>query len=1795
MKKISITALLLIIVFSILSAVDSIDNSGRFPTLVTIGDGEESNFVPIYPYYCYSYTQSLYLQNEINQEGKRIEKLSYYWNGAGTNAHSKDWVIYMGHTPLNNLTNFLPISEMTLAFSGEVNAPASPGWVSIDLDTPFAYNNVDNLVIAVDENTNDYDGNAQFFHSTTISSRSSLYYYSDTVNPDPASPPYPSYIPAIPNTRLLFFNIPTNPILSLRPSTIDFGIVHRLTPSAPKELTVSNMGTGTLVLNSEDLSISGTYANYFSFDESVFPIELEGLESATIPIEVFSPIVGDISATLTVSYGTINYDIQLIAEVWPTGLVEIGSGNQNLNLPINPYFGYSYSQSLYLSSQINMVNKQIEQISYYWNGVAGNPRSKDWVIYMAHTPQNTLSEYIPYSQLTQVFAGQVICSNTEGWVDIELDTPFLYNGVDNLVIAVDENTVGYDEMHQFFLSTSGFPNRSLRFYSDSENPNPLNPPTPTAVNGFPNIRMILLDPPSTPVFQHTPHSLDFGIVSYGHHSAPLSVNITNSGGGTLTLNASDISFSGMAESMFSFPLDDFPLNLNTGQQYSLPITLHSTQEGALSAIMTIHYDDVNYDIPLRAVSTAENIVSIQIGSGTDTNGNNAFPAPYGSYTRAFREQYLYRASELLDYGVEYGLLSALAWKVHSTQNCFPMPNYRIRLKHTQQESLNSSFEEGDYTTVCQYDSYSPTTDWNIHQFDSPFLYNGVDNLIIEVISDLIDDHNSSHNAQIYLSNIPFPGSLRFQSNQQNGGEGISGTTIQKRPNISLFRFDGSLGSLSGTITEGGFPLGNARISIQNSSFSTLSNADGSYSFPHLPTGTHQIIASKYGFTEVSHIVSVSEGENTIQDFILSGSPEFSIDSQSFSFGEVYVGGYRKKTITITNLGGGELSLSSINGSDALNFRLQNIPPFPHSLRSEQSLSFDVIYAPLSLGMHSSTISVHFNMSSRPFHELVAFGSGSEHIHIGAGDELGRTPVDLIWRTSVFETIIPADELGNFTGSITGLKLYNNFGDTFNNIPVKIWLGATELSDLSAGWISASLLNLVFNGPVNFPAGQNTISIDFDQVYNHPQPENLVVLVQHPYEMQIYISTVSFKCQTVGTNRSRDIYSSDIIFDPSYISGGTLSGRYPKFTFQIVPGGVGHIIGTVYDESGSPLPNVDIALLVRNSFVQSDENGEFEIRNLIPGLYELSFSKHGYQSYTAEIDLHSAQEYELNVNLSPLPKVDVFGLVYASDTALPLSDARISLMGYDSFSTTTLSDGSFSFDSSVYAQNSYFFTISAGGYSNYSGSIEIGDTDYDMGQITLNEVPYAPTEVFATITEDQSAVNITWNAPDPDAFELRESFEDALFPPAGWTQLITNTQAPNSYGLSPTWCRISSIDGIQPSLGQYQAGLGWVAYHQDEWLYTPAFICPPDAYLSFDTHLMLGSDGGDHYYVKVSNDNGNSWSELWDGSAQAAGLNNYSQPITLDLSQYSGQQIKIAFNADDGADAMGLWHNWFIDNIYIGNAIRTASPLPLFSAALQDKGHSRAFVGYRVYRLESGTEALPESWTLISDGTHIDTSIMDSAWQGLSDGDYLWAVHALYDAEVLSLPVFSNSLNKVAQFGNISGFVRRSDTNSPISGATITAGETYATTSSANGFYNLYLPIGSYTVSASHGEYQNQSFVDIIVLADETTTLNFNLMPTSNENLTEIAATILKANYPNPFNPQTTIAYDLEESSKVRLDVYNLKGQLVRTLVAEQQLPGRYQILFDAKDSKGNSLSSGIYLYRFRAGDYSATRKMMLLE
>ena len=178
---------------------------------------------------------------------------------------------------------------------------------------------------------------------------------------------------------------------------------------------------------------------------------------------------------------------------------------------------------------------------------------------------------------------------------------------------------------------------------------------------------------------------------------------------------------------------------------------------------------------------------------------------------------------------------------------------------------------------------------------------------------------------------------------------------------------------------------------------------------------------------------------------------------------------------------------------------------------------------------------------------------------------------------------------------------------------------------------------------------------------------------------------------------------------------------------------------------------------------------------------------------------------------------------------------------------------------------------------------------------------------------------------------------------------------------------------------------------------------------------------------------------------------------------------------------------------------------------------------------------------------------------------------------------------------------------PVSGALVSlldpdTGSHVSSYTNESGEFELELAKGTYEIYVSNGEFSGKSGVTALVEIDSNRDLNVRLGEGLLDEYGEkvllrglYKAYLLGGNYPNPFNPSTTISYTVDQPSDIRLTVFTIRGRCVVTLVDRLHAPGIYHIQWDGTDSSGRPLASGVYFYRMEAGDYSVIRKMVLLK
>jgi len=164
----------------------------------------------------------------------------------------------------------------------------------------------------------------------------------------------------------------------------------------------------------------------------------------------------------------------------------------NQQVPIYPYYGYTYSQVIYLASEIGSVSSgQITGVRYFQQG--GLSSSDNWTVYIGSTVKSSFAsttDWEPVANLTQVFSGTAV--STGGVVEITFSSPFAYSG-GNLILAVDENQPGYGSSADDFFCTNAGANRCLFYYSDGTNPNPASPPSGTREPYIANVELLGTD------------------------------------------------------------------------------------------------------------------------------------------------------------------------------------------------------------------------------------------------------------------------------------------------------------------------------------------------------------------------------------------------------------------------------------------------------------------------------------------------------------------------------------------------------------------------------------------------------------------------------------------------------------------------------------------------------------------------------------------------------------------------------------------------------------------------------------------------------------------------------------------------------------------------------------------------------------------------------------------------------------------------------------------------------------------------------------------------------------------------------------------------------------------------------------------------------------------------------------------------------------------------------------------------------------------------------------------------------
>ena len=189
--------------------------------------------------------------------------------------------------------------------------------------------------------------------------------------------------------------------------------------------------------------------------------------------------------------------------------------------------------------------------------------------------------------------------------------------------------------------------------------------------------------------------------------------------------------------------------------------------------------------------------------------------------------------------------------------------------------------------------------------------------------------------------------------------------------------------------------------------------------------------------------------------------------------------------------------------------------------------------------------------------------------------------------------------------------------------------------------------------------------------------------------------------------------------------------------------------------------------------------------------------------------------------------------------------------------------------------------------------------------------------------------------------------------------------------------------------------------------------------------------------------------------------------------------------------------------------------------------------------------------------------------------------------VENLSRFEGSLNSVLHAAALQGYNIYRSGSSPVPlnvqnrvGQVDANTTTFSNNTGSNGTF-FYVVTAQYDEGESAAS--NEASVNVTSVADDISTLPETYR--------------LEQNFPNPFNPATTIHFAIppSHSGMVKLEIYNIQGEKIKTLVNERKSAGVYQVVWDGHDQHGKSVPSGLYFYRLQAGSFIQNKKMILIK
>jgi hypothetical protein len=498
------------------------------------------------------------------------------------------------------------------------------------------------------------------------------------------------------------------------------------------------------------------------------------------------------------------------------------------------------------------------------------------------------------------------------------------------------------------------------------------------------------------------------------------------------------------------------------------------------------------------------------------------------------------------------------------------------------------------------------------------------------------------------------------------------------------------------------------------------------------------------------------------------------------------------------------------------------------------------------------------------------------------------------------------------------------------------------------------------------------------------------------------------------------------------------------------------------------------------------------------------------------------------------------------------------------------------------------------FGNYTLTIELeGFSVYENKNLEIKNLFVN----YATILTQRSVV---WE----------EGFDETTFPKAGWLNIDQDGEKGTSTGAFYGWERVSGINfgGENPWSVSPHSGAGfvwsrsWDGVHliADHWLITPKIPIDNDIEVLTLSYFARGNRSATvagNIEILVSRTGTNIGVPV--GTVTPVGV--VGQSIgdfkVMSRTTVATEWTELLVDLTEFADAEHI-HIAFRQRDFETDFIALDS-VQLLSGAPATFGTITGIVT----NIISGVPLANVAMSVEGSDTVVKTNQQGIFFIQADEGTIA------LNAELTGYLPFTQQVNVIAgQAVNvnvamsppakISGVVRHKTTNALLGGVLVSIGEGQSMTTVGNGAFEFTgLVAGEYTITAMLAEFEPYASAVQVIVAGQALVYDILLDPVVGEgDFTDLPTiTALQGNFPNPFNPVTQIRFDLAQAGNVAIEVYNIRGQRVKTLTNEEWQAGRHTIEWNGTDSNGRIVGSGVYFYTMRVGEYSSTRRMVLMK